>query len=164
MKTDSVKKGRMPRTRVKRKAGSSMKIDSIKNGYVLDHIKAGNSMRIYNYLNLEQLECSVAILKNVKSSKMGRKDIMKIDSLIDLDFDVLGYIDPGITINIIENDGIVAKRALQLPERLTNVIRCKNPRCITSTEQELDHVFKLTDRENRIYRCIYCEAKAKKEG
>ena len=131
-----------------------MKIDSIKNGYVLDHIKAGNSMRIYNYLNLEQLE----------SSKMGRKDIMKIDSLIDLDFDVLGYIDPGITINIIENDGIVAKRALQLPERLTNVIRCKNPRCITSTEQELDHVFKLTDRENRIYRCIYCEAKAKKEG
>ena len=141
-----------------------MKIDSIKNGYVLDHIKAGNSMRIYNYLNLEQLECSVAILKNVKSFKMGRKDIMKIDSLIDLDFDVLGYIDPGITINIIENDGIVAKRALQLPERLTNVIRCKNPRCITSTEQELDHVFKLTDRENRIYRCIYCEAKAKKEG
>lgn len=141
-----------------------MKIDSIKNGYVLDHIKAGNSMRIYNYLNLEQLECSVAILKNVKSSKMGRKDIMKIDSLIDLDFDVLGYIDPGIIINIIENDGIVAKRALQLPERLTNVIRCKNPRCITSTEQELDHVFKLTDRENRIYRCIYCEAKAKKEG
>ena len=125
-----------------------MKIDSIKNGYVLDHIKAGNSMRIYNYLNLEQLECSVAILKNVKSSKMGRKDIMNIDSLIDL----------------IENDGIVAKRALQLPERLTNVIRCKNPRCITSTEQELDHVFKLTDRENRIYRCIYCEAKAKKEG
>ena len=141
-----------------------MKIDSIKNGYVLDHIKAGNSMRIYNYLNLEQLECSVAILKNVKSSKMGRKDIMKIDSLIDLDFDVLGYIDPGITINIIENDGIIAKRALQLPERLTNVIRCKNPRCITSTEQELDHVFTLTDRENRIYRCIYCEAKAKKEG
>ena len=141
-----------------------MKIDSIKTGYVLDQIKAGNSMRMYNYLNLEQLECSVAILKNVKSSKMGRKDIMKIDSLIDLDFDVLGYIDPGITINIIENDGIVAKRALQLPERLTNVIRCKNPRCITSTEQELDHVFKLTDRENRIYRCIYCEAKAKKEG
>ena len=150
-----------------------MKIDSIKNGYVLDHIKAGNSMRIYNYLNLEQLECSVAILKNVKSSKMGRnadsakygkKDIIKIDDRIDIDLDVLGYIDPGITINIIENDGIVAKRALQLPERLTNVIRCKNPRCITSTEQELDHVFKLTDRENRIYRCIYCEAKAKKEG
>ena len=138
-----------------------MKIDSIKNGYVLDHIKAGNSMRIYNYLNLEQLECSVAILKNVKSSKMGRKDIMKIDSLIDLDFDVLGYIDPGITINIIENDAIVAKRELCLPERLTNVIRCRNPRCITTTEQELDHVFKLTDRENR---CMYCEAKAKKEG
>ena len=141
-----------------------MKIDSIKNGYVLDHIKAGNSMRIYNYLNLEQLECSVAILKNVKSSKMGRKDIMKIDSLIDLDFDVLGYIDPGITINIIENDAIVAKRELCRPERLTNVIRCRNPRCITTTEQELDHVFKLTDRENRVYRCMYCEAKAKKEG
>ena len=141
-----------------------MKIDSIKNGYVLDHIKAGNSMRIYNYLNLEQLECSVAILKNVKSSKMGRKDIMKIYSLIDLDFDVLGYIDPGITINIIENDSNVAKRELCLPERLTNVIRCRNPRCITTTEQELDHVFKLTDRENRVYRCMYCEAKAKKEG
>ena len=138
-----------------------MKIDSIKNGYVLDHIKAGNSMRIYNYLNLEQLECSVAILKNVKSSKMGRKDIMKIDSLIDLDFDILGYIDPGITINIIENDAIVAKRELCLPERLTNVIRCRNPRCITTTEQELPHVFRLTDRENRIYRCIYCESKAK---
>ena len=141
-----------------------MKIDSIKNGYVLDHIKAGNSMRIYNYLNLEQLECSVAILKNVKSSKMGRKDIMKIDSLIDLDFDILGYIDPGITINIIENDAIVAKRELCLPERLTNVIRCRNPRCITTTEQELDHVFKLTDRENRVYRCMCCEATAKKEG
>ena len=137
-----------------------MKIDSIKNGYVLDHIKAGNSMRIYNYLNLEQLECSVAILKNVKSSKMGRKDIMKIDSLIDLDFDVLGYIDPGITINIIENDAIVAKRELCLPERLTNVIRCRNPRCITTTEQELPQIFKLTDREQRIYRCVYCEAKA----
>ena len=137
-----------------------MKIDSIKNGYVLDHIKAGNSMRIYNYLNLEQLECSVAILKNVKSSKMGRKDIMKIDSLIDLDFDVLGYIDPGITINIIENDGIVAKRALQLPERLTNVIRCKNPRCITTTEQEIHHVFVLTDAEKGEYRCMYCDTKA----
>lgn len=141
-----------------------MKIDSIKNGYVLDHIKAGNSMRIYNYLNLEQLECSVAILKNVKSSKMGRKDIMKIDSLIDLDFDVLGYIDPGITINIIENDAIVAQTGAVPAERLTNVIRCRNPRCITTTEQELDHVFKLTDRENRVYRCMYCEAKAKKEG
>ena len=141
-----------------------MNIDSIQNGYVIDHIHAGRSMEIYHYLGLDALDCSVAIIKNARSDKMGRKDIMKIDSLIDLDFDVLGYIDPGITINIIENDGIVAKRALQLPERLTNVIRCKNPRCITSTEQELDHVFKLTDRENRIYRCIYCEAKAKKEG
>ena len=141
-----------------------MIIDSIQNGIVIDHISAGKAMELYRILGLDKLDCTVAILKNVKSSKMGRKDIMKIDSLIDLDFDVLGYIDPGITINIIENDGIVAKRALQLPERLTNVIRCKNPRCITSTEQELDHVFKLTDRENRIYRCIYCEAKAKKEG
>ena len=134
-----------------------MKIDSIKNGYVLDHIKAGNSMRIYNYLNLEQLECSVAILKNVKSSKMGRKDIMKIDSLIDLDFDVLGYIDPGITINIIENDAIVAKRELCLPERLTNVIRCRNPRCITTTEQGLAQVFTLADADKGTYRCLYCE-------
>ena len=140
-----------------------MKIDSIKNGYVLDHIKAGNSMKIYHYLDLEQLDCSVAILKNVKSSKMGKKDIMKIDSLIDLDFDVLGYIDPGITINIIRDDVLVEKRSLSLPETITNVIICKNPRCITSTEQELDHVFRLTDRENRIYRCVYCESKAKSE-
>ena len=135
-----------------------MKIDSIKNGYVLDHIKAGNSMRIYNYLNLEQLECSVAILKNVKSSKMGRKDIMKIDSLIDLDFDVLGYIDPGITINIIENDAIVAKRELCLPERLTNVIRCRNPRCITTIEQELPRAFRPVEEKPGAFRCIYCEA------
>ena len=140
-----------------------MKIDSIKNGYVLDHIKAGNSMTIYHNLDLEQLDCSVAILKNVKSSKMGKKDIMKIDSLIDLDFDVLGYIDPGITINIIRDDVLVEKRSLSLPETITNVIKCKNPRCITSTEQELDHVFRLTDRENRIYRCVYCESKAKSE-
>ena len=140
-----------------------MKIDSIKNGYVLDHIKAGNSMKIYHYPDLEQPDCSAAILKNVKSSKMGKKDIMKIDSLIDLDFDVLGYIDPGITINIIRDDVLVEKRSLSLPETITNVIKCKNPRCITSTEQELDHVFRLTDRENRIYRCVYCESKAKSE-
>ena len=141
-----------------------MLIDSIQNGIVIDHITAGKAMELYQILGLDKLACTVAILKNVKSSKMGRKDIMKIDSLIDLDFDILGYIDPGITINIIENDAIVAKRELCLPERLTNVIRCRNPRCITTTEQELDQIFKLTDRENRVYRCMYCEAKAKKEG
>ena len=140
-----------------------MKIDSIVNGIVLDHIKAGNSMRIYKYLNLEDLKCSVAVIRNVKSKKYGKKDVIKIDSIIDLNLDVLGYIDPNITINIIRNEKIVEKKHLEFPEKLVNVITCKNPRCITSTEQEIDQIFRLTDKENRIYRCIYCEAKSDKE-
>ncbi len=136
-----------------------MNIDSIENGYVIDHIQAGKCMEIYKYLSLDSLDCSVAIIKNVKSTKMGKKDIIKIDSPIDLDLDVLGYIDPNVTVNVIKDKKLVEKKPLCLPERITNVIKCKNPRCITSTEQELDHVFFLADKENRIYRCVYCESK-----
>lgn len=136
-----------------------MNIDSIVNGIVIDHIEAGNGMRIYNLLGLDGLDCSVAIIKNVNSRKQGKKDIIKIDSEIELDMDIIGYIDSGITVNIIKNGVPVEKRRIDLPETLTNVIKCKNPRCITSTEQELPHVFKLTDREKRIYRCVYCETK-----
>lgn len=140
-----------------------MNIDSIKNGYVIDHIKAGRCMELYNYLGLEDMECTVAILKNVPSKKMGKKDIIKIDELIDIDLDILGYIDPGITVNIVKNGIIEGKEHLELPERVTGVIKCKNPRCITSTEQELPNIFKLTDKEHGIYRCIYCESKAKNQ-
>ncbi len=136
-----------------------MNIDSIVNGIVIDHIEAGNGMRIYNLLGLDNLDCSVAIIKNVHSRKQGKKDIIKVDSDIELDMDIIGYIDSGITVNIIKDGVLVEKRRIDLPEKLTNVIKCKNPRCITSTEQELPHVFKLTDRENRVYRCIYCETK-----
>ena len=130
-----------------------MNIDSIKRGIVIDHIHAGRSMDIYKYLHLDELECSVAIIKNVKSSLMGRKDIIKIDDNIDVDLDV--------PINIIEDGHIVEKKHIALPEKLVNVIRCKNPRCITSVEPELDQIFKLSDRARRIYRCIYCEAERK---
>lgn len=139
-----------------------MTIDSIKNGIVIDHIQAGKGMYLYDVLGLEKLDCSVAIIKNVGSQKMGKKDIIKIDSMIDLDLDVLGYVDPGLTVNIIRDGKTIEKKNLQLPERIKGVIKCKNPRCITSVEQELEHVFKLTDREKGIYRCIYCESKAKK--
>lgn len=138
-----------------------MVIDAISNGIVLDHIKAGRSMELYHILNLDKLQCSVAVLKNVTSRKMGRKDIIKIDEIIDLNFDVLGYVDPGITVSIVRDGKLDRKFSVELPERVTNVIRCKNPRCITSTEQELPHIFKLTDREKRVYRCIYCESRAK---
>lgn len=137
-----------------------MNIDSIKNGYVIDHIKSGNGMKIYNYLNLEKLNCAVAIIKNVKSSKLGRKDIIKIDEAIELNTDVLGYIDPDITINIVKGSKIIKKYHPVLPEKITNTIKCKNPRCITSIEQELNQIFILTDKENRVYRCKYCESKA----
>ena len=136
-----------------------MNIDSIKNGIVIDHIEAGKSMQLYHFLNLDSLDCSVAIIKNVVSKKMGKKDIIKIDDEIDVDLDVLGYIDPNITVNIIKDGVRIKKCHLELPERVTNVISCKNPRCITSVERGIDQVFKLTDRENRIYRCIYCESK-----
>ncbi|KSV57834.1 aspartate carbamoyltransferase regulatory subunit [Acetivibrio ethanolgignens] len=136
-----------------------LKVDSIEKGIVLDHIKAGKAMQIYKYLNLDALDCSVAIIKNVKSNKMGAKDIIKINENIDINLDVLGYIDPNITVIIIENNEIVDKKHLELPEKIVNVAKCKNPRCITSVEQELDHVFKLVDRKNGIYRCMYCDQK-----
>ena len=141
-----------------------MTIDSIINGIVLDHIEAGKSMEIYRVLELSKLDCAVAIIKNAVSKKAGHKDIIKIDSLIDINLDVLGYIDQGITVNIVKDGEIVEKRHLSLPDMVTGVIKCKNPRCITSVEQELPHVFRLTDREKGIYRCIYCEAKAKAEA
>lgn len=138
-----------------------MNIDSIKNGIVIDHITAGRSMEIYRLLGLESLDCSVALIKNVTSRKTGKKDIIKIDSDFDVDTDILGYVDPGVIVNIIRDGKIAEKRTLELPAELTDVLKCKNPRCITSTEQELPHIFRLTDREHRVYRCIYCETKGK---
>ena len=138
-----------------------MNIDSIKNGIVIDHITAGRSMEIYRLLGLESLDCSVALIKNVTSRKTGKKDIIKIDSDFDVDTDILGYVDPGVTVNIIRDGKIAEKRTLELPAELTDVLKCKKPRCITSTEQELPHIFRLTDREHRVYRCIYCETKGK---
>ena len=137
-----------------------MVIDAIKNGIVIDHITAGKAMELYRILGLGKLDCTVAILKNVVSAKHGRKDIIKIDQIMELDWDVIGYVDPNITVNIIKDGVRVEKRQLKLPERITNVIHCKNPRCITSVEQELPHVFQLTDPVNRVYRCLYCETKA----
>ena len=137
-----------------------MNIDSIKNGYVIDHIKAGNGMKIYNLLNLDELDCGVAIIKNVKSNKMDKKDIIKIDEDIALNTDVLGYIDPDITINIVKDSQIIKKYHPELPNKIVNTVKCKDPRCITTIEQELDQVFILTDKENRVYRCKYCESKA----
>ena len=137
-----------------------MNIDSIKNGIVLDHIRAGRGMQIYNSLGLDQLDCSVAIIKNVKSSKMGKKDIIKIAGGLDsIDLDVIGFLNHKITVNIITNGKISEKKTLHLPKKLTNVIHCKNPRCITSIEQELPNVFLLTDPETATYRCKYCEEK-----
>ncbi len=137
-----------------------MNIDSIANGVVIDHITAGNAMRLYHLLGLDSLDCSIAIIKNAPSEKLGKKDIIKIDGEIFPDVDIIGYVDPGATINIIKEGRLVSKKTLDLPKTLTNVIKCKNPRCITSVEQEIEHVFKLTDKEKKIYRCIYCETKA----
>ncbi len=138
-----------------------MTIDStVRTGIVIDHITAGRAMRLYELLDLESAEGAVAIIKNVSSNKMGKKDIIKIDTELPLNLDIIGYVDPGATVNIIRDGKPVDKRSIDMPARLTDVIRCKNPRCITSVEQELPHVFRLTDRENRIYRCIYCETKA----
>ena len=139
-----------------------MNIGQIKDGIVLDHISAGNSMNIYNVLHLDKLDCTVALIKNAESPKMGKKDIIKIDADIQLNMDILGYVDPGITVDIIKDSVLIEKKSIGLPEKLTNVIKCKNPRCITTTEQELPHIFKLTDKAKRVYRCIYCEAKAEK--
>ncbi len=138
-----------------------MNIDSIKNGIVIDHIQAKKGMEIYKALNLGELECSVAIITNARSKKMGRKDIIKIDKSIDLDLDILGYIDPNITINIIKDDERVEKYHVELPQTITNIIKCKNPRCITSVEQGLNQVFVLTDKEKKSYRCKYCEMSLK---
>ncbi len=137
-----------------------MKIDSIQNGFVIDHISAGNGMKLYDLLGLDQLECSVAIIRNVNSKKMGKKDIIKVDAAISLNLDVIGYVDPSVTVNVIKDGVLVEKKTIERPELLTNVIKCKNPRCITSVEQELKHIFKLTDREHNVYRCLYCETKA----
>lgn len=137
-----------------------MNIDSIQNGYVIDHISAGRGMRLYELLGLDSADCSVAIIKNVTSRKLGKKDIIKIDADIPLNLEIIGYVDPGITVNIIKDGKLIEKRGIEMPEKLTNVIKCKNPRCITTTEQEIKHIFKLTDREKRVYRCIYCETKA----
>ena len=138
-----------------------LNVGKLENGFVIDHIKAGKSMDIYKYLGLGKLDCCVAIIKNAKSNKMGKKDIIKIDGGLDLvDLDILGFIDNDITINVIQNGVITEKKTLRLPHTVTNVIKCKNPRCITQIEQELDHVFILTDEKNHVYRCKYCEAKA----
>lgn len=139
-----------------------MIIGQIKNGIVLDHITAGQGKRIYDILDLSKLNCTVAMIERAESEKMGSKDIIKIGQVLDIDFDVLGYIDPGITVNIILDGQVHERRKLTLPERVVGVLKCKNPRCITSVEQELTHEFKLTDANNRIYRCIYCEQKASK--
>lgn len=140
-----------------------MNIDSITNGIVIDHITAGRSMKLYDLLGMDSFDCSVAIIKNVVSSKMGKKDIIKIDADIPVDFDLIGYVDPTVTINIIKDGKLVEKKTLDVPEKLKNVIICKNPRCITSTEQDIEHIFKLTDKEKRVYRCIYCDTKAASE-
>lgn len=136
-----------------------MNIDSIKNGIVIDHIAAGKGMQLYDLLGLDKLDCSVAIIKNVSSKKMGRKDIIKVDADVPLNLDVIGFVDPEATVNIIRDSKLVEKKVISMPQTVTNVIKCKNPRCITSVEQDLPHVFQLTDKENKVYRCLYCETK-----
>lgn len=137
-----------------------LNVGKLTEGFVLDHIQAGRCMEIYRYLGLDKLDCCVAIIKNAKSKKMGKKDIIKIDGGLDsVDLDILGFIDHNITVNIIKNGEIVEKKELTLPKTVTNIIKCRNPRCITSIEQELDHVFYLTDEEKQLYRCKYCEEK-----
>lgn len=139
-----------------------LNVGELTNGIVLDHIKAGKSMEIYYNLGLDKLDSSVAIIKNAKSDKMNKKDIIKIEGSIDLvDLDILGFIDHNITVNIIKDGAIVEKKELSLPKTITNVIKCKNPRCITSIEQELSHIFVLTDEVKQVYRCKYCEEKYK---
>ena len=137
-----------------------MNIDSVRNGVVIDHITAGNGARLYELLGLDALTCTVAFIRNVPSKKMGRKDIIKVDGDITLNLDVIGYVDPAATVNVIRNGELVEKKNIAMPQQLVNVIKCKNPRCITTTEQELAHVFLLTEPENRVYRCMYCEVKA----
>ena len=138
-----------------------MNIDGVNTGIVLDHIKAGKSMQIYELLGLDKINNCVAIIQNADSAKYGKKDIIKIDQIIDLDFDVLGYIDSNITVNIVKDGKLERKHHMELPQTLKNVVKCKNPRCITSVEQEIVHTFKLVDKKNKIYRCMYCDAEHK---
>ena len=137
-----------------------MNIDSIKNGVVIDHITAGKAMQLYNMLGLDMLDCSVAVIKNVPSQKMGKKDIIKIDASLDLNFDVVGFISPNATINIIEDGKLTKKNHVDMPKKLVNIIKCKNPRCITTTEQDIEHIFVVSDNKKTEYRCLYCETKA----
>ena len=137
-----------------------LNVGKIDEGFVLDHIPAGMSLDIYKYLHLDKLDCTVAIIKNAKSSKLGKKDILKVECSIDvLDLDVLAVLDQGITVNVIKNSVITEKKALELPKQIRGVFKCNNPRCITSIEQELPHIFNLTDANKKIYRCVYCEEK-----
>ena len=138
-----------------------MKIDSIKNGIVIDHIQAKKGMEIYEALKLKDLDCSVAIITNAKSEKMGRKDIIKIDKDMEINMEVIGFIEPNATINIVKNDQLINKYQVQLPEEIVNIAKCQNPRCITSVEKDLDQIFTLTDKENQVYRCKYCEMSLK---
>lgn len=138
-----------------------MNIDGVKNGIVLDHIQAGKSMQIYELLKLDKVDNTVAVIKNADSTKYGKKDIIKIDENMELDFDILGYIDSNITVNIVRDGKLAEKKHLALPDTLTNVIKCKNPRCITSVEQEIVHTFKLVDKDGKVYRCAYCDAESK---
>ena len=141
-----------------------LNISGINNGVVLDHIQAGKSMDIYHYLNLQELDCQVAIIKNARSKKQGLKDIIKIEGLVDIDLNLLGFLDDNITINVIKNGAIIEKRKLTLPEKIIGLAKCRNPRCITSVEQGLKHEFILTDPENKVYRCRYCEEKYEEEN
>lgn len=138
-----------------------MIIGTLDTGVVIDHIPAGSGMELYKFLNLDEKECEVALIKNASSEKYGKKDILKINEKIDLNLEILGYIAPQITVNIVENGHRIKKLHPELPEKLVDIIKCKNPRCITSTEQEIKQIFKLTDRENGVYRCLYCETKSK---
>ena len=135
-----------------------MNIDGVNTGVVLDHIQAGKSMQIYDLMGLDKLKCCVAIIQNADSTKYGQKDIIKVDGEVDLDYTILGYVDPNITVNIVKDGALQQKVHLDLPESLTNVIKCKNPRCISSVEQEIPHKFKLVNKDRKVYRCIYCDA------
>lgn len=141
-----------------------LNISGIENGYVIDHIKAGKAMKIYELLKLDKCDYPVAIIKNARSNKQGKKDIIKIEAMIDLDLDLLGYLDDSVTVNVIRNGKIVEKKALSLPQQIVDAVKCNNPRCITSIEQGLPNVFLLTDPENKVYRCKYCEGRLEKKG
>ena len=137
-----------------------MNIDPIKNGIVIDHIPAGSGMKLYELLGLSELDCQIAVIKNASSTRMGKKDIIKIAEDIPVNLDIIGYVAPKVTVDIIRDGELIEKKSVDLPLTLTNVLKCKNPRCITSTEQELDHVFRLADKSSRTYRCLYCEVRA----